>query len=176
MLALASLASLASLVAAAVPAAPVLRCALAAPTQVDAGRPVRLRFTVTNAGTAAVQLLRWNTPFESGWFAPFVDVSRDGQPVPYQGPQFKRGDPQAASYFRLAPGATQTAELDLAQPFDLSQPGRYRVAPRIHVVDAFDARDARAPRPRAQHSGLDLDCPAVVVTIVGAGPRRASRS
>jgi len=143
------------------PAAPALRCALEAPAHAAAGGPVLLRFTVTNTGPGALQLLRWNTPFEAGWFAPFVSVTRDGQALSWQGPVLKRGDPAAEDYFRLEPGGTRTAVLDLALPVDLTRPGRYRVTPRIRLVDLFDARTAAPPRPRADHEGADLPCPAV---------------
>jgi hypothetical protein len=143
------------------PVAPALRCTLEAPVHAVAGGPVMLRFTVTNTGPGPLQLLRWNTPFEAGWFAPFVSVTRDGQALAWQGPVLKRGDPAAEDYLRLEAGAARTAELDLALPVDLSSPGRYRVVPRIHLVDAFDARAAAPPRPRAAHAGTDLRCPAV---------------
>jgi hypothetical protein len=143
------------------PAGPVLRCALEAPASAVAGGPVLLRFTITNAGTAPLQLLRWNTPLEGGWFAPFVTVTREGRPLRYQGPAFKRGDPDAQSYLRLEAGASTTSELDLALPFDLSAPGRYHVEPHIRLVDAFDARTGQAPRPRKLHEGRDLPCPTV---------------
>jgi len=147
------------------PAAPALRCALEAPPHAVAGSPVLLRFTVTNTGPGALQILRWNTPFEAGWFAPFVSVTRDGQALPWQGPVLKRGDPAAEDYFRLEPGAAKTAELDLALPVDLSRPGRYRVVPRIHLVDVFEAQAAVPPRPRAGHAGADLPCPDVEFTL-----------
>ena len=142
-----------------------LRCALEAPAHAAAGGPVMLRFTVTNTGPEPLQLLRWNTPFEAGWFAPFVAVTRDGQALRWQGPVLKRGDPAAEDYFRLEPGAARTAELDLALPVDLSRPGRYRVVPRIHLVDVFEARAAMPPRPRAAHAGADLPCPAVTFSL-----------
>jgi len=147
------------------PAAPALRCALEAPAQAVAGGPVMLRFTVTNTGPGALQLLRWNTPFEGGWFAPLVAVTRDGQPLSWQGPVLKRGDPAADDYFRLEPGAARTAELDLALPVDLSRPGRYRVSPRLRLIDVFEASAAAPPRPRAAHAGTDLPCTAVEFTL-----------
>jgi hypothetical protein len=151
-------------------AAPALRCALEAPAQAAAGAPVMLRFTITNAGPAAVQVLRWNTPLEGAWFAPFVEVTHDGRALPFMGPMIKRGEPDAAAYLRLEPGAAETIELDLAAPFELSAPGRYRVAPRIRVLDAFDAATARPPRPRAAQRGFELACPAIELTL--AAPAR----
>jgi hypothetical protein len=153
--------------AGALQAAPMLRCKLDAPARVAVGEPVPLRFTFTNAGATGLQLLRWNTPLEGDWFAPFVQVLRDGQPLPYRGPMVKRGDPANDQYLWLGSGASKTAELDLRRVFDLSKPGRYRVLPRIRLVDVFDApQQAQGPRPREVHIAADVDCAGVDLTIV----------
>jgi len=142
--------------------AAALRCAIQAPAQAVAGQPVLLHFSVTNTGATPLQLLRWNTPFEGAWFAPFVEVKRNGKPLPFQGPMIKRADPRAEDYLRLDAGKAIEAELDLALPFDLSAAGLYRVQPRIRLIDVFDAGTAaKAPRPRAEHQGADLTCPTV---------------
>ena len=146
-------------------AAPDLRCTLEAPARVAAGAPVMLRFTLTNAGGAALDVLRWNTPFEGAWFAPFVAVTRDGRALAYGGPMKKRGEPTPAQYLHLEPGASEHAEIDLALPFDLAVPGRYHVAPRIRLVDVVDATQAQPPRPRASHQNVALACPAVDVVV-----------
>lgn len=146
---------------AASPAA-ALRCAIQAPAQAVAGQPVLLHFSVTNTGAAPLQVLRWNTPFEGAWFAPFVEVKRNGKPLPFQGPMIKRADPRAEDYLRIDAGKAIEAELDLALPFDLSAAGLYRVLPRIRLIDVFDAGTAATvPRPRAEHQGADLTCPTV---------------
>src|SRR2546423_10764391 len=75
-------------------AADDLRCVLKAPAKAAVGKPVVLRFSITNLSGAPLLLLEWNTPFE-GWFSPFVEVTRDGVALPYHGPMVKRGDPSA---------------------------------------------------------------------------------
>jgi hypothetical protein len=147
---------------AASPAA-ALRCAIQAPAQAVAGQPVLLRFTVTNTGAAPLHVLRWNTPFEGGWFAPFVEVKRDGKTLPFQGPMIKRAEPGAEDYLRFDAGQSIDAELDLALPFDLSKPGRYRVQPRLRLHDVYADVDksTTVPRVRAEHQGADLACPTV---------------
>jgi hypothetical protein len=148
------------------PAAPALRCTLQAPAQVVAGQPVVLRFTLTNPGPVALQMLRWNTPFEGAWLAPFVNVTRDGRPLDYHGPMVKRAEPKADQYLRIEPRASASAEVDLAEPFDLSAPGRYRVQPRLMIVDLFADSAADPPRPRQAHQGTTLACNAVEIRIV----------
>lgn len=153
---------------AAASAAAALRCTLQSTPQARAGQPVPVRFTLTNTGAAPLLVLRWNTPFERTWFAPFVVVTREGgRALAYQGPMLKRGDPAAGDYLRLEPGQSDNAELDLALAFDLSRPGRYRVQPRIRLIDLVaPAAGASAPRARAQHQGAELACAAIGLTLV----------
>lgn len=143
-----------------------LRCAIEAPSQVVAGQKVLLRFTLANTGPQALLILRWNTPWEGQWFSPFVSVQLDGRGVPYSGPVMKRAEPHAEDYLRLEAGASVTSEVDLALPFNLAQPGRYRVTPRLRLMDVFEAATAAAPRPREQHAGMDLSCATVEFTVV----------
>jgi hypothetical protein len=137
-------------------AAGALRCRLTAPATGRPGEPLMLHFAFTNRGPRALRLLTWNTPLEPGWFAPFVSVTRDGEPLEYRGAMMKRGAPAPDDYLEIGAHRTRRAEIDLALAFDLSRPGRYRVEPRLvlHDLAAVDKRraratDARAPQPLA---------------------------
>ena len=147
---------------ASVAAAPNLHCVLQAPARVAVGKPVPLRFTLMNRGPVALHVLEWNTPFE-GWFGAYVEVTRDGLALSYRGPMVKRGDPSADEYLTLAAGKSRGASVDLVQPFDLTQPGHYRVQPRLTL---FDVVAGRAARPRSAHTPFALGCNAVEVEIV----------
>ena len=59
-------------------------------------------------------MLRWNTPFEGAWLAPFVSVTRDGRPLDYHGPMVKRAEPKADQYLRIDAQGSVSAEVDLA--------------------------------------------------------------
>jgi len=149
----------------AAPAATPLRCTLTLPAQAVAGQAVPLRLSITNPGPAGVHLLVWGTPFEEAWFAPFVTVFHDGGELAYRGAALKRGDPERSEYLYLAPGRSRSAALNLAEAFDLRQPGRYRVEPRIVLHDVLPAGRARPPRPRAQHAAQPLACAAVTFEL-----------
>lgn len=164
-LALLTMAGSSSFAASSTPSpAAALRCALQAPAQAVAGQPVLLRFSFTNTGSVPLQVLRWNTPLEAAWFAPFVEVTRDRQPVAFQGPMIKRAEPRADDYIRIEAGKSIAAEIDLALPFDLTKPGLYRVRPKLRLHDVL-AGDGAVPRPRAEHQGSDLACPAVEIQL-----------
>ena len=160
---IAALAAIASMSMPVLAAPPDLVCKLAAPARVTAGEPAPMRFTLTNRGPAAVRVLNWATPFE-GWFGPYVQVLRDGEPQRYSGPMVKRGDPGADEYVTIAAGRSRHATVDLAQPFDLTRPGRYRVMPRISL---FDVTGGPA-RPLADHVPKRLDCPALEIEVLPA--------
>jgi hypothetical protein len=142
-----------------------LRCTLKAPAHAAAGAPVMLRFTLSNTGRVPVQVLQWNTPFEDGWFSPYVELTHDGEPVPYNGPMVKRAEPSADQYFRLAAGASRSVEVDLALPFDLTVPGRYHVLPRLQLFDVVPAGGGPVPRPRDRLSAVPLDCNPVDIEV-----------
>jgi len=146
-------------------AAARLRCTLKLPAQAVAGQAVPLRLSITNTGPVGAHLLVWGTPFEDAWFAPFVTVLRDGAEVAYRGAALKRGDPERSEYLYLAPGRSRSAALDLAEAFDLRQPGRYRVESRLVLHDVLPTGPARPPRPRAQHDAQALTCAAVTFEL-----------
>ncbi len=147
-------------------AAPALRCSVAAPPSVVAGQPVTLRFTLRNPGPAPLAMLRWDTPFEGAWLAPFVALSRDGRPQPYQGAVARRRAPDAAAYLRIEARGAVDAEIALGAAFDVSAPGRYRAQPRLHLSDLHVAHAGPLERPPEAHQAVDLACPAVVFTVV----------
>ncbi len=128
-----------------------LRCRLTAPAVGRPGDALMLRFTFANRSPRALRLLTWNTPFEPGWFAPFVSVTRDGEPLEYRGAMMKRGAPAPDDYLEIGAHRTRRAEIDLALAFDLSRPGRYHVEPRLvlHDLALVDARRAHAASGRA---------------------------
>ena len=139
---------------------PGLQCTVDGTRSAGPGEPVRLRLHLHNAGSQAVQVLHWGTPFEPGWFAPYVTVQRGGTALLYGGATVKRGDPDASQYLRLAAGATETAEVDLAAVFDIVPPGAYRVQPQIVLHDVAVGDAARIPRPRDRHRPQPLACAA----------------
>jgi peptidyl-Lys metalloendopeptidase len=141
-------------------AAAALHCELSAPQRGRAGAAFMLRFALVNDAAAAVRVLDWNTPFEPGWFNAYLEVSREGQPLVYRGASMKRGDPAADNYLLIAAHRARRASVDLALAFDLSQPGRYRVEPRLMLHDVAPA-GTRVPRARDAHRHMPLACPAI---------------
>jgi hypothetical protein len=137
-------------------AATVLDCHLAVPAVVVAGQAVPMTFELVNRSQQTLWLLDWNTPLE-GLRAPFVHIAGPTGDVAYLGPQFKRGDPDAAQYRQIAPGARLQATVDLAQAYALAVPGRYRVTYDMALLDVVTP-PSTPPRARSAWRSRLLQC------------------
>ena len=115
----------------------------------------RLRFELANRSQAPLRVLTWNTPWEQGWMGTILTVTRDGEELRYQGRMTKRGDPTAESYAEIPAGGRIEATVDLAEVYDVSRPGSYRVEV---AGDLLDATSEAVPRPRDRHQPMPLRC------------------
>jgi len=142
------------------PSTQALSCTLSVAPPAAGARVVTLSFTLRNGSDRPVAVLGWNTPFD-GWFGEYLDVTRDGIRVAYEGPVAKRGAPEAADYVKLKAGGGRTARIDLAMAYAVTQPGRYRVTFRgvLH-----DVRAEGAPRSSTLNPAT-LDCGAAEFAI-----------
>lgn len=123
--------------------------------------PTSIRFELANGTDSALRVLKWNTPLE-GWKGTVLRVTRDGEELPYQGPMLKRGDPQADAYVEIPAGGRVDATVDLAEVYDVSRPGTYRVEAD---GDLIDVTAETAPRPRDRHEAMPLECGAVTFEV-----------
>jgi hypothetical protein len=140
-----------------------LRCELSVPASLKVGAPVKVTFRLTNPTAQPLFVLNWNTPLDD---VPSncLEVTRAGAEIPYQGPMFKRADPEADDYVAIAPGASVENQMEASLPYDFQQPGTYRIAFRGTLLDVTGSQ-AEVPRPRAQHRAVPVQCPPVETTI-----------
>ena len=141
-----------------------LECALSVPATVKAGEPVELSFQLTNRTAQPLWVLNWRTPLEGRMMGNDFRITRDGTELPYQGPMAKRGDPSAAQYTQIAPGASAQARIDLALTYELKQPGRYRIEFQRELLDVTSAQ-ADVPRKMDAFQPRAVRCPAVETTV-----------
>src|SRR5262245_57468265 len=90
-----------------------LQVDLAMHDQVGKNEAVMADVTITNVSDHDVQLLSWYLP-SADLQEPLFQLVRDGQPVRYVGPMYKRAQPDASDYVTLAPGASISRSVDLA--------------------------------------------------------------
>jgi hypothetical protein len=125
---------------------------------------VEVTFRLSNPTAQPLYVLNWHTPLE-GLRSNCLEVTRAGTEIPYQGPMFKRGEPEAHQYVEIAPGASVEAKIEASLAYDFQQPGTYRIAFRGPVMDVTP-QQAEVPRLLAQHHAVPVKCPAVETTIV----------
>lgn len=88
---------------------------------------VELEFTLKNDTADAYEVLTWGTPLEGEFNDNMFDVTKDGQPLPYLGKQFKRGTPQKEDFIEMAPHGELSATLLLEKAYGITGPGLYAV-------------------------------------------------
>lgn len=143
---------------------PALECRIEPRPPLTAGGPAEIRFVLTNSSREPVWFLRWNTPFE-GWLGSIFTVTApDGAEVAYTGPMMKRGNPNGEEYVQIPPGGEVDAVVNLADVYDLSTPGRYRLRVTGGIID-LTVDPASVPRPLSQHQGVELQCAEVELTV-----------
>jgi peptidyl-Lys metalloendopeptidase len=81
---------------------------------------------VTNTGRKAARVPSWQLPGNDPT-AKLFQVSRDGQPVAYQGALAKRGLPGPADFVVLPPGQSYRSVVDLGTSYDMGKRGQYAV-------------------------------------------------
>jgi len=110
-----------------------------AQSEFDSSQDVLVTVTVSNPTNHTVRVLRWFTPAEGVEESLFV-VTRDGLPVAYTGPQYKRPAATGKDYISLKAGESFTRIVNLAEYYDLSASGQYEVAYGIASFHLFDEK------------------------------------
>lgn len=123
-----------------------------------AGEDLSFQFSLTNDGTADVFVLAWRTPLR-GIEDDLFTVERDGSPVRYTGPHFKRAQPEGRDWIRIAAGATVSAPIDLSTAYAMGAKGNYSVsysAPSVELRLA-GARAVTTVELASNAVSLDVD-------------------
>jgi peptidyl-Lys metalloendopeptidase len=109
-------------------------------SSLSASEDVAVTVTLTNVSSQPVQLLKWYVPGGEGLKEGLFEVTRNGEPVEYIGPHYKRVAPRAQDFVTLAPGESVSGSAPVSGLYDLSETGSYslRYAPAAldqhHVV------------------------------------------
>lgn len=96
-------------------------------TLFGATEDVVLQVSITNPNDHSIKILKWLTPLE-GVQEPLFTVVRDGTPVEYLGPVYKRAVPTEQDYLTLTAGKSLTSEVNLSALYDFSISGNYEIS------------------------------------------------
>ena len=124
----------------------------------------KVHYALTNHTDRTLHVLRWQTPLD-GLSSELFQVTKNGEPVAYEGILAMRTAPTAADYVELAPGATLASEVDLTAYYDMKAGGQYEVR------YAREARDVIEEVALSAKGGVDagvlaFDRPAATVIDV----------
>lgn len=146
------------------PAADAISCRMSVAARVLAGKPVTLKYTLANRGSAPLHVLTWNTPFE-GFFGRYLSIDGPAGPLAYRGAMAKRGMPARDDYLRLSPGKSVTGRINLADAFTFTEPGIYRITFNGPLLDVTTAP---IPRPLEQHQPFTTYCNVVSFELMAS--------
>ena len=91
-----------------------------------AGDPVEVAVTFTNTTPGRVAFLPWNTPLE-GFFYDNFEVSKDQQPMTYEGRAVFRFAPTQADHLVLEPYESVSTVVDVAGAYEMRTEGQYSI-------------------------------------------------
>ena len=144
--------------------AQVLKYYLTSRESYRVGQSVRIGFRIENVSKDKIWILIWYTPFE-GIRGKIFEVTRDGNPVQYQGRMVKRGDPRPEDYVSIDPGAYRSIDVDLSSAYDFSVPGTYQVRFKGRIYDVVKEA-AALPKKRDQHQGMTITGNSIIFNVV----------
>ena len=103
-----------------------LRVSMVAAQASSGGFLGAVEVTITNTSNHTVRVPKWELPSDF-MEAKLFQVSRNGEPVQYEGPMVKRPLPTAADFTMLRAGETLRTTVDLSGVYDMSKSGQYIV-------------------------------------------------
>lgn len=135
-----------------------LRAKLEAMEWYGSREALNLRFTLENPTSQSLWVLRWMLPSER-MDAQLFAVTRDGEPVTYQGILVKRAPATPEDWVEIKPGESYTATFDPSADYDMAAKGQYGFEYQIREL----AVRHRGPRG-AMNPGLN---PGLIKPIEG---------
>jgi peptidyl-Lys metalloendopeptidase len=144
-----------------------------AKNMLGAADDVLVDVTFVNTSSEPQQILKWNTPFAGQITQPLFEVTRDGQPVSYRGPIYKRVAPKAADYYLLKPGESYSVKVELSALYDMSVTGDYKVRYRTGSAHLFQgsAQGGQGLANKGGDKDDELASDQATLWIDGAHPR-----
>lgn len=123
----------------------------------------------TNNGSTPLSIAKWFVP-EGALEGDLFLLSRDGKQVPYLGPIIKRAAPTAQDMITLAPGESITRSVDIADMYDLSASGEYKMQYGVASSQLFGRaapREAHDFLKRSLEPAVDVGMESLMSNEIG---------
>lgn len=108
-------------------------------SEFDSGQDVLVTVNISNATKHTVKILKWYTAADGVEESLFA-VTRNGDPVAYTGPIFKRPAATGKDYISLKSGESITSIVNLGAYYDLSASGQYEVFYAVASFNMFNEK------------------------------------
>jgi peptidyl-Lys metalloendopeptidase len=105
----------------------------------DSGQDVLVTVNLSNTTKHTVKILKWYTAVDGVEESLFA-VTRNGEPVAYTGPIYKRPLATGNDYLSLKSGESITRVVNLGEYYDLSAPGQYEVFYAVASFNMFNEK------------------------------------
>jgi len=137
--------------------------------------PFAITFQISNACDQDVHVLKRCTPLE-GLLSDCFEITRDGIPVPYDGPLLKRSPATKKEYVLLKAGQSIEQSVDLSGCYQVSTPGKYEVQFRgtIHDVQPKSSYRKMKKIKSEDRSMMQLKVRSKKFTVRAGGRGRAT--
>jgi peptidyl-Lys metalloendopeptidase len=113
---------------------------------------VFVKVTYKNRTKEPAKLLRWYLPDSEGNLEEGIfTITRDGEPVDYLGPHYKRPAPVEGDYLILKANQKITYQVELSRAYDFSETGYYVIELNVKNMALFG--------PSKPHNGKAIDRP-----------------
>jgi peptidyl-Lys metalloendopeptidase len=99
---------------------------------------VVVKLSIKNRTAETIDILRWYLPDSQGNLEEGIfKVSRDGMPVSYMGPHYKRPAATQSDYVRLKPNQKLNYQVELSSDYDFSEAGAYQIEVETSNFEMF---------------------------------------
>lgn len=117
-------------------------------TRFAAVKDVNVVLKYSNTGNDTMSIYEWCVP-ENGLHDSLFEMTRNGKPVEYVGPMFKRRTPTSDDVISIAPGTTVRTVVRLSSVYNMTQSGNYVIQYKMKADQVVFTMDSTFKRKMA---------------------------
>ncbi|WP_374349013.1 M35 family metallo-endopeptidase [Chitinimonas sp.] len=138
----------------------------------SAAQDVEVALQYRNTGRETLYVYKWNLPGKE-LRDPLFEISRDGKPVRYVGPLYKRRSPTAEDLLEIAPGRSLATVVRLSDVYDMSRSGNYTIRYKMDAQRVLLDKNRKLETELAQLASLNEPLQSADATLFVEGRSNA---